>query len=72
MLSFEITQSGKSIQIFCDREGLLILRRSLDTLERLGHMHLRSPDDLASTSPFGDPAIQEVIFTTGGDDDPSV
>ena len=72
MLSFEITESGKTIQIHVDRDGLSILKRALDDLEARGHIHLRSPpsggSELNDVTPWGAPAVQEVIITTGGDD----
>lgn len=71
MLSFEIIESGKAIQICCDAEGLAILKKKIASLEKFGHVHLRSPrsggNDLSETTPFGHPAIEEVIITGGGD-----
>lgn len=72
MLSFEIMKSGKTIQIHIDREGLSVLTRALNDLKAFGHIHLRSPPsggrDLNEVTPWGTPAVQEVIITTGGDD----
>ena len=72
MLSFEITESGKTIQIHIDSNGLSILQRALDNLKKHGHIHLRSPpsggSELNDVTPWGNPAVQEVIITDGGDD----
>jgi hypothetical protein len=75
LLSFEITDDGKAIQIHCDWEGLTRLRQRLDEFVKLGgHIHLRSPGaggkDLDDLNPWDQPAIPEVIITGGGDDWP--
>lgn len=68
MLSFEVTNSGRTIQIMIDREGLAILYRNLEALKTSGHVHLRCPTELNDVTPSGHEAIGEVIITTGGDD----
>ena len=42
MLSFEIIESGRAIQIYADDDGLLLLRKSLERVTSAGHLHLRS------------------------------
>jgi hypothetical protein len=72
MLSFSLTNENQSIQITCDDAGLSQL---IEVLTRLrgtgGHTHLRSPscggNVLSDVTPFGEPAIGEVIVTHGGD-----
>ncbi len=67
MLSFELENEGKAIQIHCDSAGMGTLLRALSTLiqERGGHVHLCGPsaggNDLNEVSPFGTKAFQEVI-----------
>jgi hypothetical protein len=72
MLCFEITDSGKTIQIHIDRDGLSILQRALDGLKTYSHIHLRSPPnggkELNDITPWGMAAVHEVIITNGGDD----
>jgi hypothetical protein len=42
MLSFEIVESGKAIQICADDDGLLLLRKALERVTSAGHVHLLS------------------------------
>jgi hypothetical protein len=67
MLSFEIIQSGKTIQIYADTDGLLILRRALERVTSAGHLHLRSSanggKELNDANPWGQAAIGEVIIS---------
>lgn len=74
MLSFQVTDSGRGIQVDCDREGLAQL---ISTLERarageLSHVHLRAPSAggtlLSDKTPWGKEAVGEVILSLGGDD----
>jgi hypothetical protein len=71
MLSFEVIEQGSVIQIYCDQEGLQILKNRLEDAARLGHVHIRSlrsgGNDLNLETPWGKPAIGEVIITTGSD-----
>ena len=70
MLSFQIVDSGKAIQVFCDDDGLDMLIAKLTNMknENLGHIHLRTPsaggDILNDKTPWGDDAIAEVIIST--------
>jgi hypothetical protein len=68
MLSFEVTNSGRTIQITIDREGLVILQQKLTDLKTTGHVHLRGGRELNNVTPSGKEAIGEVIISTGGDD----
>ena len=68
MLSFRIVNPG-TIEIDCDRQGMATLMGALAGLVGQGasHIHLRGPSmggkDLSEQSPYGDPAIQEVIIS---------
>jgi hypothetical protein len=42
MLSFEVIESGKTIQICADDEGLSLLRKALERVTSSGHLHLRT------------------------------
>src|SRR5882757_2276802 len=61
MLSFQIINSGRGIQIFCDSEGLATLAGSLEKLRATaGHIHLRTPSngghELSEKTPWGNEA----------------
>jgi hypothetical protein len=67
MLSFELIESGKAIQIFADDEGLSLLRKALEQVTSSGHLHLRSiangGNELNDANPWGKAAIGEVVIT---------
>jgi hypothetical protein len=67
MLSFEIIESGKAIQIYADDDGLLLLRTALERVMSAGHLHLRSSanggTELNDANPWGQTAIGEVIIS---------
>ncbi len=67
MLSFEIIESGKAIQICADDEGLSLLQKELETARTAGHIHLLSRSNggnqIDEANPWGAPAIGEVIVT---------
>jgi hypothetical protein len=67
MLSFEVIESGRAIQIFADDEGLSLLRKVLEQVTSSGHVHLRSiangGNELNDANPWGNAAIEEVIIT---------
>jgi hypothetical protein len=72
MLSFEVIDSGQTIQILCDQQGLETLIGALEKLRGTAdHIHLRSPSnggrELSEQTPWGHEAIGEVIIGTGGD-----
>jgi hypothetical protein len=72
MLSFELANMGRAIQILADDEGLATLIAALQKVRSgAGHLHLRSPScggrELSDKNPWGDDAIGEVIITSGGD-----
>jgi hypothetical protein len=50
---------------------LATLIKALEEVRSSGHLHLLTPanggHELNETNPFGEPAIGEVIITTGGD-----
>lgn len=74
MLSFYITNEGRTIQVDCDHDGLANLISVLEEIKAgvLGHIHLRAPSAgghaLCDKTPWGKDAISEVIITLGGDD----
>ena len=67
MLSFEIIESGKAIQIYADDDGLLLLRKALERVTSAGHLHLCSSanggNELNDANPWGQAAIGEVIIS---------
>ena len=71
VLSFELANEGRAIQIHCDKEGLATLTTALERVRTSGHLHLRTPAnggrELSEKNPWGKEAIGEVIITTGGD-----
>jgi hypothetical protein len=71
MLSFQITNSGREIQIYCDEEGIASFIGSLEKLRSAaGHVHLRTPSnggrELSERNPWGEEAVGEVVITLGG------
>jgi hypothetical protein len=73
MLSFQVTDEGKAIQVDCDKEGLAALISELEKLqEEGGHVHLRAPSAggklLSDKTPWGKIAAGEVIISIGGED----
>lgn len=66
MLSFEV--NGNKIEIQCDSVGMGTLLSALSGLvmERGGHIHLWAPSvggqDLSDKTPFGAPAVGEVVI----------
>ncbi len=73
MLSFQLTNEGKAIQVDCDKEGLASLISVLKEIEvsETGHVHLRAPSSggkmLSDKTPWGSPAVGEVVISLGGD-----
>ena len=74
MLSFQLANFGKAIQVDCDRQGLETLISALQKIHNneADHIHLRAPSagghTLSDKTPWGKTAVGEVIITTGGDD----
>lgn len=70
-LSFTIGRDGKSVQLYCDGNGLDALISKLQEARTTGHLHLRSPgcggNLLSDRDPWGNAAVGEVIVTTSGD-----
>ena len=75
MLAFELSNENQTIQITCDDAGIDAFVSVLLTLKGTGsHVHLRTPVDgsdraakLSAVTPWGDPAIAEVIVSHGGE-----
>ena len=62
MLSFQTSENGETIRIYCDLDGVARLRQSLANLLEYGdHVHIFS-GDLSQTTPLGDNAASEVIL----------
>lgn len=72
MLSFEVAEHGKTIQVCCDAEGMKTLVSALERIRASGgHIHLCAPScgghELNDNTPWSTEAIGEVIFTWIGD-----
>ena len=71
MISFAITNSGQTIQIACDQEGLEQLIGSLESLrDTADSIRLHTPPrgkELDERTPWGGATVPEVIIITGGD-----
>ncbi len=70
MISFELTNENRIIQVCVDDSGINALIRSLEKLRVSGsHIHLCSPPrgkDLSDKNPWGTDAISEVIISHVG------
>jgi hypothetical protein len=67
VLSFELTNEGRAIQISCDRDGMMTLITALEKIRASGdHVHLLTPAnggrELSEKSPFGKDTVGEVIL----------
>jgi len=68
MLSFQIDDSGRKINVACDAKGMAILLGALAKLvgERASHVHLwtaaATGGVLSEKTPWGDEAVPEVII----------
>ncbi len=75
MLSFELANEGRGIQIYCDEEGMATLVRALEKVRSGGdHLHLLTPSnggrrglDLSEKNPWGGDTIPEVIIDWVGE-----
>ena len=72
MLSFELANEGRAIQIFCDQQGLAAFIAAVEKARKDGdHIHLRTPADsgrdLSATNPSGHRAIPEVVLNWVGE-----
>ena len=72
MLSFSLANDGRAIAINADDAGIDLLVAALTRLRDSGrHAHLRAPscggNELDEKTPFGDPAVPEVIIGHGGE-----
>ena len=70
MLSFEVKNFGKEIQIHCDDEGVaLLISRLEEGRSSGGHIHLRTPsiggEELCGKTPWDKDAVPEVIINFG-------
>jgi hypothetical protein len=68
MLSFQISNSGRTINVDCDAKGMAVLLGALARLvgDRASHVHLwtaaASGGQLSEKTPWGDDAVSEVII----------
>jgi hypothetical protein len=68
MLSFQISDSGRKINVDCDAKGMAILLGALTKLvgERASHVHLWTTGVtggvLSEKTPWGEEAVSEVII----------
>ena len=75
MLSFQITDSGRKINVDCDAKGMAILLGALAKLvgERASHLHLwtaaASGGVLSEKTPWGEDAVREVIINYAAEGD---
>ena len=72
MLSFEIADGGRAIQVCCDQKGLETLICELEKLRgTAAEISLYSPSrggkDLSDKDPWGVKTVPEVRILTGGD-----
>ncbi len=72
MLAFTITNSGRTISMSCDDAGIDTLMSAFEKIKlKGGHIHLRSAGQggmaLAEKTPWGEPAIAELVITWAGD-----
>lgn len=75
MLAFALSNENRTIQIYCDSAGIDALISELLAIKASqSHTHLRPPMDerdtfsiLSKTTPWGDPAICEVVIDHYGD-----
>jgi hypothetical protein len=74
MVSFQVINQGKGIQISGDEQGMATLVEALKKIQPTGgHIHLRTPanggKELDKMTPWGEEdTIGEVIITWSGDD----
>lgn len=67
MLSFNLADEGKTVEISCDEEGMAKLIKALERVRAQGdHIHLCTPSnggrELDEKNPWGQEAIGEVIL----------
>jgi hypothetical protein len=65
---FEIIDSGRAIQVYCDGEGMATLVAALEKIRSAdGHGHLCTPSngghELSEKTPYGNDAVREIIVT---------
>jgi hypothetical protein len=71
MLSFQMINEGRGIQMNCDEEGMVTLIEALKKIKTAGHVHLLTPSnggrELSEQTPWGKETIGEVIITWTGE-----
>lgn len=72
MLSFELANAGRAIEISCDEQGMAALIKALEKVRSDGdHVHLLTPSnggrELSEKNPWGKEAIGEVIINWVGE-----
>ncbi len=72
MVSVELVNEGRGIQIYCDNSGIDSLVAALEKVRSTGHLHLLTPSNggrhLSEKTPWGQDTIGEVIITTVSDE----
>jgi hypothetical protein len=72
MLSFQLINQGRGIQVNCDEQGMTTLLEALKKVQPTGdHIHLRTPanggKELDEKSHWGEDTVGEVVITWTGE-----
>jgi hypothetical protein len=72
MLSFNLSNEGRAVEISCDAQGMALLIEMLERVRADGdHLHFRTLSnggrELSEKNPWGKEAIGEVIINWVGD-----
>lgn len=71
MLSFALSDEGRTVVINCDGEGMTKMIKAFERVRAHGHIHLRTAADggrdLDEKTPYGEDAIYEVVLNWVGD-----
>lgn len=72
-LAVKIVQSGTAVTLYFDRAGIDRLVEAMNEAMTEGHVHLWSParggSDLDEHTPWGDPALAELVLISADDDE---
>ena len=72
MLSFQLANEGRAVEISIDEQGMVVLVRMLERVRAdRDHLHFRTPSnggrELSEKTPWGKDAIGEVIINWVGE-----
>jgi hypothetical protein len=72
MLSFDLANEGRAVEISCDEQGMATLIKALEKVRANGdHVHLLTPENggrgLDAINPWGKQALGEVIINWVGE-----